>query len=91
MASLISQPGTQQPYWWEPNTLNGESVEMMQIAWFGKFSDIFSMIMFVEIELASCVFEQNAEYVLIPICDHYHSIKSHLSTPSTGWQKEGRV
>ena len=29
---VITQPGTQQPYWWEPNTLNGESVEMMQIA-----------------------------------------------------------
>ena len=34
------------------------------------------------------MFEQNTEHVLIPICDHYHSIKLHLSTPSTGWQKE---
>ena len=34
------------------------------------------------------MFEQNAnKYVLIPICDHYHSIKLHLSTPITGQQK----
>ena len=43
-----------------------------------------------EIPVSTVLCWQNGKYVLIPICDHYHYIKSQLSTPRTGPQK-GRM